>query len=311
MRLSIVIVAFDMGRELPRTLESLTPAYQRGIADLDYEVIVVDNGSPAPPQLRAPGLPLRCLGMPSPQPSPAAALNHGIRAAHGELLCLMIDGAHLLTPGALSWTLRAFDAFSCPLVALRYFYLGPGDQPETVARGYSREREDALLRLIDWPRDGYRLFEIGAALRGSNRSVSWLNRLFESNCLTLHRDSVTRLGGMDEAFDLPGGGFVNLDFFRRACELEGVELVQILGEGSFHQLHGGTTTNSPAPLRAQRLQRFRDQYRALRGDDFRPPQVPMHFLGHLPTEDAKIHRHAHGRLAGRGAADGPAAAAAP
>jgi hypothetical protein len=37
-----------MARELPRTLRSLAPGYQRGIEPDEYEVIVVDNGSPAP-----------------------------------------------------------------------------------------------------------------------------------------------------------------------------------------------------------------------------------------------------------------------
>ena len=36
---------YDMAREAPRTLHSLSRAYQRDIDDLAYEVIVVDNGS--------------------------------------------------------------------------------------------------------------------------------------------------------------------------------------------------------------------------------------------------------------------------
>ena len=46
--LSVVVVAYDMARELPRTLQSLSVPYQRSIADAEYEVIVVDNGSPEP-----------------------------------------------------------------------------------------------------------------------------------------------------------------------------------------------------------------------------------------------------------------------
>ena len=38
-----------MRREAARTLLSLSRAYQRGVDDLDYEVIVIDNGS-APEQ---------------------------------------------------------------------------------------------------------------------------------------------------------------------------------------------------------------------------------------------------------------------
>ena len=46
--LSVVVVAYDMIRELPRTLFTLGTSYQRDIEADDYEVIVVDNGSPEP-----------------------------------------------------------------------------------------------------------------------------------------------------------------------------------------------------------------------------------------------------------------------
>ena len=46
--LSIVVVAFDMVRELPRTLTSLSTPYQRGIDREDVELIIVDNGSAVP-----------------------------------------------------------------------------------------------------------------------------------------------------------------------------------------------------------------------------------------------------------------------
>ena len=48
MRLSVVVVFHDMAREAPRTLHSLSPAYQRDLVTADYEVIAIDNGSTRP-----------------------------------------------------------------------------------------------------------------------------------------------------------------------------------------------------------------------------------------------------------------------
>ena len=48
LSLSVVVVAYDMARELPRTLRSLSTPYQRDLESADYEVVVVDNGSPEP-----------------------------------------------------------------------------------------------------------------------------------------------------------------------------------------------------------------------------------------------------------------------
>ena len=42
---SVVVVHYDMAREVPRTLASLSPARQRGISATDYEIVLVDNGS--------------------------------------------------------------------------------------------------------------------------------------------------------------------------------------------------------------------------------------------------------------------------
>ena len=48
LRLSIVVIGFDMKRELPRTVLSLLPPYQRGVSHDEVEIIVVDNGSVEP-----------------------------------------------------------------------------------------------------------------------------------------------------------------------------------------------------------------------------------------------------------------------
>lgn len=293
MRLSVIVLAYKMQRELPRTLQSLSRDYQLASASLDYEVIVVDNGSPEPLEQTVgelPGnVPLRWLRLDPAPASPALGLNRAVEMARGDLVCIMVDGAHLLTPGVFAWSLRAFAAFDNPVVAVRYFYLGPGEQPETVKSGYSQAREDRLLADIGWPREGYRLFEIGTPLRGGAERITWFNRMFESNCLFMRRDLYRQVGGADEAFDLPGGGFLNLDLYKRAVDSEGAVPVQLVGEGSFHQVHGGTTTNSSDDLRDGRLAEYLAQYRTLRGHDRLVSDKPLMFLGHLPTQASKIH----------------------
>ncbi len=43
--LSILICAYNMARELPRTLHTLSRAGQRGADDINWEIVVLDNGS--------------------------------------------------------------------------------------------------------------------------------------------------------------------------------------------------------------------------------------------------------------------------
>ena len=53
------------------------------------------------------------------------------------------------------------------------------------------------------------------------------------------------------------------------CGHPGVTLVTILGEGSFHQVHGGTTTNETQPV--ELIRSYEEQYEKLRGRRFRLP----------------------------------------
>ena len=89
---------------------------------------------------------------------------------------------------------------------------------------------------------------------------------------------------MDERFDTPGGGFVNLDTYRRALELEGAEPVVLLGEASFHQLHGGVSTNASQSQQLANWNRWHSQYRRLRGADWNlvPRRNPPTLIGKLP-----------------------------
>ena len=65
------------------------------------------------------------------------------------------------------------------------------------------------------------------------------------------------------------------------------ELVQLLGEASFHQVHGGTSTNVTREQQKAQLQAYLAQYQAIRGRAFEVSQKPLKFYGHMPTPHAR------------------------
>lgn len=144
--------------------------------------------------------------------------------------------------GLLHFARHGARLYDQAVVATLGWYLGNDFQTWSMQCGYDQAREDALLDSIDWPKDGYTLFEIGAMDESS--VDGWLQPISESNALFLRRDLWELLGGLDERFDASGGGLVNLDTFGRALKWSDSELVILLGEATFHQLHGGTNTNA-------------------------------------------------------------------
>jgi glycosyltransferase involved in cell wall biosynthesis len=274
--LSIVVVTYNMRREAPRTLRSLSHACQHGVRADDYEVIVVDNGSVDPlraDQLASLGPNFRLYSMIDPGPSPAAAANAGVALARADSIGVILDGARMVTPGVVANALRGLSLHRRAVVSTLAWHLGPDHQSRSILQGYDQRTEDALLEGIGWPDDGYRLFEI-SALAASN-PTGWFGPVHESCCFFMRRALYDELGGYDERFDLPGGGFVNLDIFARVLALPDTELVVLLGEGSFHQVHGGVASNATAGVPTE----FAEQYVRLRGTSYMPPDKAPIYLG--------------------------------
>jgi cephalosporin hydroxylase len=288
--LSVVVVFYNMRRAAERTLHSLSRAYQRGLEGVDYEVIAIENGSDRDQKLGAEfvqsfGREFRYIDMgDDASASPVPALNAGIADANGESIALMIDGAHVLTPGVLRFGLTALRTYEPAIVSTQQWWVGPGEQGDMLAEGYDEELQDQLFNRIQWPTDGYRLFDIGNFIGERD----WLDGMWETNCLFAPRKLLEQVGGFDESFSEAGGGYANLEIFERLGSSPDVTVATILGEGSFHQAHGGATTNLPdLTERHDKLGEHAAYYEQVRGRPFRGPRKVIHYVGTMLPEAAR------------------------
>lgn len=292
--LSVVVNFFNNRREARNTLYSLTREYQRGSGSMAYEVLVVDNGSSSPlveEEVRAFGAQFHYRFVRDASVSPARAINAACRDAAGERLLVIVDGAHILSPGVFEMARAAFEAFPAPFVATVPFHLGPKHQYDSVLEGYDQRVEDGMLASLGWRENGYRLFSASAAF--ADASEGWFGMLHESGCFGLRKSDFLALGGFDERFQSPGGGLVNLDLFRRALSRDELDYVVLLGEGSFHQFHGGVTTN--APRDRQPWAEFETEYVRIRGEPYRlVPRRPV-LLGAIPPEAVHVAQYSAAR----------------
>ena len=119
----------------------------------------------------------------------------------------------------------------------------------------------------------------------------------ESNGLFMPKAMWEELGGLDERFALPGGGLSNHDLYRRACELDGAQLVVLLGEGTFHQIHGGAATSGRFGW-----DEMHDEYVALRGRAYQPPPNERLYSARFPTPRSRTSSTRRGDAVSAGAA---------
>ncbi len=199
-RLSIVVVVFNMRREAPRTLQSLSPQYQREIDAADYEVIVVENASTQPlsaEEVLKYGENFSYYSLPAGNQSPAAATNFGIARARGNMIGLMVDGARIVSPGLLHMALLAGQLHKKPIIGVPSWHIGPDVQQISTKQGYTAATEDESLLGIDWPNDGYRLFDISVLAVSSEQGYFY--PLQETNALFLTRATIDELAGVQKA----------------------------------------------------------------------------------------------------------------
>ena len=275
-RLSVIVISYNMKRELPRTLETLSASMQLDISEDDYEIIVVDNGSSVPADeeyCSGLGRNIRLATAPNPTASPAGAIAYGVSLARYDCLGIWIDGARMASPGLLSLARTALGLGPQTVVGTIGFHLGPKVQMESVHEGYDQAEEDRLLSSAGWREDGYRLFDVSCLAGSSARG--WFVLPQETNALFMHKRYYEALGGYDEKFQSPGGGLINHDIWNRVCEAGTSNLIMLLGEGTFHQVHGGVATNSlQSPWDG-----FVREYENIRGKPYRRAEGPFRVFG--------------------------------
>lgn len=285
-RLSNIVIVHDMVDQAENTVRSLLHEYQLDVSPEDYEVIIVENESAnlMRPEFIA-SLPTNFSYhlRKSAAPSPGPAINYGVSRASGENICILIDGARMLTPGVIKNIILAHEISKSTVVSIPGYHLGHELQQEAVSAGYDTASERSLLASIGWPESGYRLFEISCL--NASSALGFFLPNSESNCISLPRKLWDDLGGYDERFDLRGGGLINLDFYKRACEHQGTQHVILPGEGTFHQFHGGVTTGGQdMAARDRYIEASNRQYRQLRGGEYENPRTTPIFLGEIHDE---------------------------
>jgi glycosyltransferase involved in cell wall biosynthesis len=241
--LSIIVIAYKMASQLERTLYTLSTEYQRDVAEHDYELVVVENGSDemlSPAQINNLESNVRYFSRKDLSNSPVAAVNFGFEQCRGSFIGLLIDGAHMVSPRVIKYALLARLAVPHPVVVVPGYHLGHELQDNN--NDYDQVSEAILLGELDWRSNGYRLFEV-STLSPANQP-SYLHPIMECNCVFASYLSFKRIGFCDERFTLKGGGSINLHIYRQLGILPESEIVVLPGEGSFHQYHNGVTTSN-------------------------------------------------------------------
>jgi hypothetical protein len=289
-RLSVVVVARNMRRELPRTIWSLSPHFQKEIAAEEYEVIVVDNGSGIAfdeKMCREWGGNVAFCRVPNPSRSPVAAANFGLARAKGELVGLLSDGACLASPGLLRAALEAAKLHRRPVIATMNFHIGPVDKipaPQVLIR------EEELLKQVNWLSDPYNLFSISSFSPSS--SGGWFARISESKALFLSAAHWRELGGYDEAFQEYAGGLADYDMWIRAASSPDSRTVMLLGEATFRQFHNSLDEDRGSAKASGVIDWdpvgrcpsvYLSEYERIRGRPYTPVETSPFYFGSLQS----------------------------
>jgi hypothetical protein len=180
----------------------------------------------------------------------------------------------------LKYTLLAFRLHESPFIYTLGMHLGAKLQNYSILEGYNQQIEDELLSTVDWKDNGYELFKISTLAASSKNG--YFSPIAESNCFSMRKDNFLEIGGFDERFTSVGGGLVNLDIFNKAHEIPRLAPIMLLGEATFHQIHGGVATN--VPMEQHPIIEMNKEYFDIRGKIFKSIARVPDYYGYLSKE---------------------------
>lgn len=258
-----------MANQLTNTLFTLSTEYQLGIGENDYEVIVIENESDDNlSEETVSSLPknFQFYRRPNDSVSPVSAIEFGLKQCRGRFLGLIIDGAQMITPQVLKYTLMAFKISEDALVALPGYHLGEVMQHEAADRDVLLREQTKFLSRSNWQSNGYRLFEWACFSPGNKHG--FLHPLMECNAFFCLKETFLAIDGADHRFQYPGGGAINLHLYRKLGLRRKTRLFVLPGEGTFHQYHAGVTTTASADYE-ETVARFKAQLQEIWKQDFK------------------------------------------
>ncbi len=283
-KVSVIVVAYRMASQLENTLYTLSPEFQEGVTAADYEVIVMENASQenlSAESVRRLPANFRYILREETSATPVYAVNEGFSLCRAPYICLMIDGARMVSPGIIANALQAFAVSEDAVVAVPGYHLGRAEQHMLDEGVDPAAEEAALLASVDWREDGYELFRI-ATLSGANRS-GYLHPIMECNCVFASARNYAAIGHANTDFTLPGGGSINLHMWRSLGMLPNTSIFVLPGEGSFHQFHGGVTTSSYEAREAD-IEGHRQQLHSYWPGGFHSLRRQPILLGRIPPQ---------------------------
>lgn len=240
--ISIILIIYKMRRQAERTLRTMLPGYQQGVQQDDYEVIIVENESSEMMDSDfVNALPdnFKYFSRKESSVTPVAAINFAFQQCRGEFIGLILDGARMLSPRVLCNAKMAHAIHSECLVSVPGYHLGAQEQHLNTPDDIRKEVE--WLESVNWMQNGYELFNF--AVWGGGNKKGFFHPFMESNCFFSSMNKFRAIGFADPSFDLPGGGALNLHMYRKIGLMPDTPYFLLYGEGTFHQSHGGVTTN--------------------------------------------------------------------
>lgn len=280
--LSVIICIYNMNVEIVHTLTSALPPYQKGVNN-NIEILIVDNGSTDPPErafLKTLPSNVRYLKYPNKKISPVFAINWAAKNhARGTNLMLCIDGARIFSDTIFASTLTVLDKIPEAFVYSIGYHIGKDKHYILSRKGYTIENfrdEFKSIRWLDNPRSLYN----NSVLAGSSSNGGWAP-IQESNAFAFSREKFNCLGGYDERFESSGGGLCNLEIFERYTQDTEIINVCLIGEGTFHQFHGGAATSEKVPRKV-----FDNEYESIFGQTYVPKDYFRLYFGR-PKIDTK------------------------